>query len=329
MDNITHSLTGAVAAKVLTSSSGIVPGQHHRTLFWLTVVCANLPDIDAALRLFTDYFSYVMHHRGLTHSLVFAPVFALLPAAITYKLGSVKNFRLLWSFALIGICVHIFFDLITTFGTRILYPLSDKRFALDWMFIIDPVFTGSMALLLLSAKILKRRARILVRITLVFVIAYLSLEAFLQTIALKRVHEAAAQRAVVPVYSSALPQPFSIFRWNGLVQTERGVHQAFFSVFDDSLSFSIHINASGPLVDTTMSHELVRRYLTFARHPYVTMRNEANYTVVTLRDLQFSTRPELLERFGMTDTPQPFIMEFYYDEQRRLNRIMFDRKPYN
>ena len=49
--------------------------------------------------------------------------------------------RFLW-FALIcaaGVAMHLVYDLVTPWGTMLLYPFSAERFALDWLFIVDLV----------------------------------------------------------------------------------------------------------------------------------------------------------------------------------------------
>ncbi len=113
MDNITHSLTGALAARLIKSSSVEETQSERRTFFWLLVVSANLPDVDLALRWMFNYFYYVVEHRGITHSLLFAPVLALLPASAFFFFSRLKNFTLLWLVACSGIILHICFDIIT------------------------------------------------------------------------------------------------------------------------------------------------------------------------------------------------------------------------
>ena len=60
------------------------------------------------------------------------------------SLAFVRAARLptLWVFAAIGIATHILFDWITSFGTMFWTPVSRVRHSLDWVFILDPWFTG-------------------------------------------------------------------------------------------------------------------------------------------------------------------------------------------
>ena len=63
MDNLTHSLVGIAAAKA--GLEKLSPG----TTF-LCVLAANAPDSDIVVLLFGDRWSFLEHHRGITHSIV-------------------------------------------------------------------------------------------------------------------------------------------------------------------------------------------------------------------------------------------------------------------
>ena len=44
----------------------------------------------------------------------------------------------------VGIASHILLDVMTSFGTRMWFPLSSRRFAWDLLFIVDFSFTTIM-----------------------------------------------------------------------------------------------------------------------------------------------------------------------------------------
>ena len=86
MDNLTHTLIGAVAGEALArctrARSGGLPADARRNLFVVVgAVGSNLPDIDLAWtwRGFSgSSLSYLLEHRGYTHTLVGCGVLALL-----------------------------------------------------------------------------------------------------------------------------------------------------------------------------------------------------------------------------------------------------------
>jgi len=71
MDNITHTLVG-----LMLSRAGLDRGEKGTPL--MIMLAANAPDMDT-YNFFTDNLEYLQVHRGYTHSLVFAPLVALMP----------------------------------------------------------------------------------------------------------------------------------------------------------------------------------------------------------------------------------------------------------
>lgn len=330
MDNITHSFTGALAAKIIETRTVSLEDQPkvRRRIFWVLVLSANLPDIDVALGLIGDRFLSIQHHRGITHSFLFAPIFAILPAILFYTLGKWKNLKILWLAALLGIVLHIFFDLITAFGTRIFLPLSSARYSLDWMFIIDPTFTVVLGVMLLLGKLFSKRKRIFILLGGLFVLLYIGAEAISHGVAYQRIEEFVKQKKIKATKVSVLPQPLSIFRWMGLVQTEDGVLQTFFSVLEnsDTLSFKGYPNAEDEFVTRALQAEIAGWYMTFARHPWVRSVSEGDRHYVEFRDLLFSIDETILRSVGFTERSTPFVLRFTYTLDGELLETNLDRR---
>lgn len=332
MDNITHTLTGALAAKLIETRTIRSKDSRNekRTIFWLLLLCANLPDIDVVLNFLGDPVFSLKHHRGITHSLLFAPLFALLPAALFYGMTTVKNLKLLWVVALIGILVHIVFDLITSFGTQLLSPLSDTRYATDWMFIIDPLFTGVLALALTLGRVVSRHKNVFLIIGGLFVIGYLSAELICHTIAIRRLEGVIRHDDIAATSISALPQPLSIFRWMGLIQLENGVLQTFFSVLnDDKLEFKEFKNAQPEAfgIAQTRDDRVALSYLKIFRHPWVQSYTEGDHHIVEFRDLQFSIDPSLLRLIGLAERPMPFILRYEFSADGEVLAVYLNERP--
>ncbi len=183
MDTLTHALSGALLARVIAArpaanTTGWPPGLPRRgrlsapwdgqpgaPALWQTVlvgfVAAMFPDIDAVVQPFGDL-AYLRHHRGVTHSLLLLPLWAALLAWIVSKWFAATRrqpggWRSFWLVCAGGIGLHIVGDWITVFGTMLLAPLSDLRFGLGAVFIIDLVLSGLVILGLLLAALWPRR----------------------------------------------------------------------------------------------------------------------------------------------------------------------------
>jgi membrane-bound metal-dependent hydrolase YbcI (DUF457 family) len=164
MDTITHGIAGALIGK------GYFSERNGRIATFAATVGAMFPDVDVVQEIFsTDPLAIVKYHRAITHSFVALPFFAALLAWLT-GLGfafakkrwnlrdwEAPRFRVLFIIFAIAIASHILLDAMTSFGTRIWYPLSQERVAWDLLFIIDFCFTAIVLLPQVAAWIYSDR----------------------------------------------------------------------------------------------------------------------------------------------------------------------------
>lgn len=220
MDTITHGIAGSALTRSLTGRSGA------RAALLLGAAAGMFPDCD--FFFMSDRLSYLRNHRGWTHSFVALPVFALGLALIGRLLFRKARLPALWLFCAVAIASHILLDWITSFGTMFFVPVSWTRYALDWVFILDPFLTGIAALTLLAAMFWRRRGREVAATGTALLCAYIALCAVQHRKAL-----AAWNRIDAPIRGarvSVLPQFLSPFRWLGLSDHGGEVHVAFFDI---------------------------------------------------------------------------------------------------
>ncbi len=166
MDSITHGLTGALVAKAFFSD------KHGRVGTAAVTIGALFPDSDFFFDLFaTNEFATLELHRGVTHSYVALPVFAALLAGITKRFAPQKRFLALWSFYAVGLAIHNFLDLVTSYGTMIWSPLARTRASIDLIFIVDFIFSAIVLFPQVLAWVYEARAGALRRATLVWLLA--------------------------------------------------------------------------------------------------------------------------------------------------------------
>ena len=138
MDPITHAASGAVAMLAMPrrpASRWAVP---------LAALAAASPDVDVALA--NTPLQFLLLHRGITHSLAFAPLLGLALALAGYALWRPSTerhwrFATTWLFMTAMVLLHIWLDCITTYGTMIFQPFSSMRVRLNAVFIIDLLLT--------------------------------------------------------------------------------------------------------------------------------------------------------------------------------------------
>ena len=145
MDTITHGIAGALIGKAVFGGGDLRTGRasRARVLTWAAMLGAIAPDADAFRNVISRNELLVLTwHRGVTHSLLCVPAFALGLAALTQwfvrrRQWECPSFALLTLVYAIGILSHIFLDLATSFGTMVWSPLAWTRPALDLLFILD------------------------------------------------------------------------------------------------------------------------------------------------------------------------------------------------
>jgi inner membrane protein len=157
MDNLTHSLVGLTAAKA--GLERLSPGA--------TAVCvlaANSPDVDVAILLFGDRWTYLHHHRGITHAIVGVVCLAFLVPLLVHGVDRLwarlrnqparTQLRGLLLASFIVTATHPLLDWTNNYGIRLLLPWSSKWFYGDLVYIVDPFLWLIMggATFLLSAK---------------------------------------------------------------------------------------------------------------------------------------------------------------------------------
>lgn len=134
-------------------------------------------DMDFFIQSSNDPLLQLEYHRHFTHSIYFIPVAALLISAIVWPFF--RN-HLRWSriflFSLGGYSLSGFIDACTSYGTRLLWPLSEARFSFNIISIIDPAFT---LILLFGIGIgFKMQKSVMPRLALVIAAGYLVLGAW-------------------------------------------------------------------------------------------------------------------------------------------------------
>lgn len=348
MDTVSHGIAGSVFTRAVTDRPGA------RAALLLGMASGMIPDLDFIFA-FGERLEYLRSHRGWTHSFLVLPLLALVMALVTRRLFPHARVAVLWIFAAVGLATHIVFDWITSFGTMFLIPITRHRFALDWVFILDPVFSGIVAVSLLAALIFRARGRLLAGIGSSLLLLYLGFCAILHARALATWKAIDGPPAGARV--AALPQFLSPFRWLGLAEHDGEVHAAFFDIGpfargDGSpkpptkLSEIWKSLADGypppgrvrvrrwrkpppsPALRAAYALPEVRIYLDFARFPLATVKERPDgSTDVILQDLRFLpwfTGPwDRESRFRR----QPFVYRVRLDAAGRALEQGFIRSP--
>ncbi|MDP9727994.1 metal-dependent hydrolase [Alicyclobacillus tolerans] len=135
MDTITHAAMGIGVYSTWLAFAPPDPHLSHSVMLAAAVLGSEICDLDTVMRLFgRERFLYA--HRRATHSLPGTLFFALLIAAVFQLWSSGKGpeiFFMAWFCALL----HVLSDVLTAYGTAVFWPISEKRYALDVLFLYE------------------------------------------------------------------------------------------------------------------------------------------------------------------------------------------------
>lgn len=135
----THALVAAGLGRVLRAR------RQPARFWWLTALCAILPDFDAITFKLGIPYASMWGHRGFTHSLVFAALTGLLMAYVLWPRRDTRPRGPLALWFAVATATHPLLDMLTNggLGVALLAPFSAERFFLPWRPVrVSPVGGG-------------------------------------------------------------------------------------------------------------------------------------------------------------------------------------------
>ncbi len=313
MDPVTHGLAGGLVAKSGLAHR-LLPEKLEARGVALTALAALAPDVDAIVELGSDPLAFLRYHRGLTHSLLGGLALAAVLALIVAPFFPGVSRRRLLVLTSIGVYIHVFLDLLTSYGTVLLYPFRSERFTLDWMWTFDPTFLGILLVCLLGVYLLRRAPRRVAKVGLSVAVVYVLVAGALQWVAVQAFAAEVDALGVAEVRDvSVVPAPFVPLNWTGIVETDDGYYRAHIELtrgWTADLRF-VRVPKISPAVEfgafsavnSEPLREQVALYEWFARFPVVDVEREQGGQTIRYYDLRFD-----LPGLGIHQRPYVFTI---------------------
>jgi inner membrane protein len=177
------------------------------------------PDLDFVVGFFGPV-AYLAQHRGVTHSLILLPLWALVFSWILARiLLEPRGWRALYAVTAMSLGLHIAGDIITSFGTMVFAPFSSWRAAIGTTFIIDLWFSGIiLAGLIASAFFRKQRFPSVAALALLG--AYVGFQSIQKHNALEFGELFAKEKGMQGARITAQPRPPTPFNWTVFVSDD-------------------------------------------------------------------------------------------------------------
>lgn len=181
MDNLTHSLAGLALGELTHRLLPVEPdparaATRRRLLLVTGALASNFPDLDLVLTpLAPAPLGYLLHHRGHTHTLLYALPQALLllvalwacwPKARALLRSSAPARLGLLAATGLGLLLHLGMDALNVYGIHPFAPFDPRWYYGDMVFIVEPVFWLALGTPLAAHVAAPGRRRILLGLLL-------------------------------------------------------------------------------------------------------------------------------------------------------------------
>lgn len=229
MDTLTHALSGALLARATAPEPTDKKTLPLRRRLLVGFLAATVPDIDFLIG-FLGPVTYLLHHRGVTHSLILLPLWAFLLArlcALVWRRD--RPWGAYFGIISLSLGIHIAGDLITSYGTMVFAPFSDARYGIGTTFIIDIWFTG-IILAGLAACIAWRASPVPAIAGLATLCGYIAFQGVLHQRAIEWAGSYAQASGHRQVEITAQPRPLSPFNWIVIARGGEDVSYSFINL---------------------------------------------------------------------------------------------------
>lgn len=315
MDPVTHGLAGALIAE-----AGFTQNLGHRAR-WMLPLAAMFPDIDIIYRI-EGLPTYIANHRGLTHSFVGVLAAGALLGAVMGRLDEERRYLAWIAACWVALISHQLLDLITSYGTVVLYPFSRTRFYFDWVFILDLFLTGSMLVFwLLARRRTPAEGKRVATIGLYTAAGYIAFCALNHSLAMHELKVVARRNQIQYQSMAAIPQPLLPFRWSGILDTGMHYYQVpMFSFLTPDAPFQVFTKSTGSYFEQKAREtEMGVLYNWFARYPVIKETSDKKFHTVEFTDLRFYIR---LHTFMVR---KPFVLRIIMDNEGNVLESRFAR----
>lgn len=218
MDPVTQGAFGAVFAQLNKSRLNLGKAA------LIGALAGMAPDLDIFIRSQSDPLLALEYHRHFTHSLFFIPIGALLCATAFYFTFAKRwgwRFFNVWLCSLIGYATHALLDACTSYGTQLLWPFSDKRFAWDTISVIDPLVTIPLLFFIFLAI---RKGKLFAYLGVGWIALYFSLAELQHRRALDMGRTIAEERVGTFKNLQAKPSFANIWVWKIIYETDQAYY---------------------------------------------------------------------------------------------------------
>ena len=311
MDTLSHALLGAAIGQcVLGRRAG-------NTALAVGAAIALLPDVDVAIGHWLGDAAALTFHRGITHSILFAALAALVLGALLARLQGAgwRQWSLLSGLVLAS---HLLLDTLTSYGIQLLQPFSDHSFAVASISVIDPLYTlpllAAMAVVPWLARHHRRRS-LIAATGIMLSTLYLSMTLINKQVVEQQFSHGLTTAGINHQRLFVKPTMFNNLLWRGIAETGDGYQVGFFSLLDGQPPEDfIHFPRNGEMIDDHQGAPLIADLLAVSDGYYQVVEQDGE---LLFRDLRYGQAFEWLR----DDRPHVFTHRLIIDDDGEVGDL--------
>ena len=319
MDPITHALSGMAGSLCLPSNT---KRQH-----LYCIIAASLPDIDNLAFLWGQE-AYMIHHRGFCHSFIGGFFLAAILVLISRLIDQKYSWKNLFLFTYTLICLHLFLDVITSYGTQLLLPFTHYRYSMPSVFIIDFLLTGSLIIGVSCVFIYPKKRKEIAAIIIAFLLIYPGFCKAIQFIQLERTKTVLSKEIHHKDHINVLPALFAPIYWKVIIEKKNCYEMRHLSIFSDINLVEAYTFEKADLeaiIEQSPDISFIKTFSWFVDYPAIKSHHMGHNKYMTIVDLKFvSVIPWLKE---LRDHNQmPFQLQLLFNQKNEIEKYFFGLK---
>jgi membrane-bound metal-dependent hydrolase YbcI (DUF457 family) len=280
MDPLTHALASYTLKRAAFPRAP-------RNVTIAMLLAGTIADLDSLSANFGPS-AFLTFARTYLHSLLAALFLALLLAVLFQSAKRPPTetqipFSIIFVPAFSAGLLHLLMDLCQSAGVELFWPVSIRRFSLDWLAHLDlwilGILLAGILLTLLSGLVTEEigakskgpKGRVGASVAVATLIFYVGARAVLHGNALSLL-ESRTYHGEPPRRTAAFAESASPFRWQGIVETESALHDLEVEVgpgasFDPESAITSYKPEPSQALDAARDSAVARRFLQAARFP--------------------------------------------------------------
>lgn len=231
-------------------------------------ILGTIPDLDVLLNPFFDDVAKLAVHRAFSHSIFFSLLLSILFGKWLSKKHNSSYISWVWA-CFLALFTHPLLDLCTTYGTRILYPLTKSYYSLNNVFVVDLFYTLPLLFAVIALGIMKnknpKRSKI-INISLILSTGYLLWGLIVREIVYSKFETVLQEKNIDYEKMNVAPTPFNTFLWQAIIKTKEGFYLSDYSIFDKQMNTTFHfVKSENQLLPALKSRPELEPFFNFAQ----------------------------------------------------------------